>query len=405
MVKLLQAGEAFWRGSGLRHRVFRAGSWTLFGHFSTLMLRFASTLVLTRVFTPDIFGIVAIAASIQLVVALVTDFGLSQAVIQSPNGEDQTFQNTAWSLQVIRGFLITGVGALAALLVFAGVHYQWFSPLSVYSNPAVPAVIVATSASAIIMGFRSIKAIVINRNLELRRVTLIELTSQLVNFLVVVLLGWKTGSVWSFVVGGIASSAVNVILTHTWLPGFGDRFGWDSDALAELKKFGKWVVLSSSVGSLATSGDRLLLATWIGPNLLGYYSLASNIATIADGITSRVFGGVSMPAFSEIVRDRPQRLAPLYMRMRLISDPVMVFGAGFLFASGDWIIGILYDQRYSAAGPMLQISLIRSFVFAIRHYTERLSGSRATKFHNDHQYNQIGLFAFIDTGFLLWFWS
>jgi O-antigen/teichoic acid export membrane protein len=139
-----------------------------------------------------------------------------------------------------------------------------------------------------------------------------------------------------------------------WLPGPRDHFNWDRKAFAELLHFGKWITLSSALFALATNGDRLMLGAWVNPTALGYYSIALNLAAAIETVGYRLFGSVSMPALSEVARDEPDRLPAVYFKMRWILDVGFVGMAGFLFAAGDWVIGLLYDARYSPAGPMLQ---------------------------------------------------
>jgi hypothetical protein len=87
-------------GGSLRSRVFRAGSWALLGHFLSLALRLAGSLILTRIFAPGVFGILAVVFAVQVLISLLTDIGIRQAVIQSRNGGDPSVLNTAWTLQI-----------------------------------------------------------------------------------------------------------------------------------------------------------------------------------------------------------------------------------------------------------------------------------------------------------------
>src|SRR5262249_52416768 len=87
----------------LKVRVFWAGSWIVGGHVFALALRLLSSLIMTRLLAPDLFGIMAIATAVHVVVALLADVGLFQSIVQSPRGEDPSFLNTAWTLQVVRG--------------------------------------------------------------------------------------------------------------------------------------------------------------------------------------------------------------------------------------------------------------------------------------------------------------
>jgi O-antigen/teichoic acid export membrane protein len=341
-------------GRTLRSRVLRAGSWALFGHFLTLALRFIGNLILTRIFAPEIFGILAVVSSVLTVISLLADMGLRQAVIQSANGKNSAFLNTAWTLQILRGFLIWSFGAIFAVVIYVAGNRDLLPAGSVYTSPGLPAYIVVASFSAVLWGFQSMKAVTADRNLDLKRVIAIELLVQIVSLLLVVWLGWATRSIWSYIAGGLFSAAIAAALSHIWLSGPMDRFAWNKTALQELARFGKWTFVSSAIAAFAMNGDSLLLGGWVGAAVLGYYSIASNLASLTEGVAGRIYGSVSLPALSEIARLQPHRFPELHFRLRWVTDAVLLSIAGFLFATGAEIIKLLYDPRYSSAGWILQ---------------------------------------------------
>jgi O-antigen/teichoic acid export membrane protein len=347
----------------LKKRAVTAGSWVLLNYAAALILRLSSNLILTRLLAPDVFGIMAVASVFQIVVALLADLGIRQAIIQSPNGEKEQFLDTAWTMQAIRGMLIWGACVVAAFALHLAQIRGWFTQDNVYANANLPPIIAAVSFTSVIAGFHSMKAIVLDRRLDLRRTTYIELIQMLAGLCVAVGLGWATRSVWAFVASGITGSLVTVLLSRYWLPGRKDRFAWKREAVVELIRFGRWMLLSSAIGVMAMNGDRLMLAGWVTPVVLGYYSIASNLATVVDGTANRIFGSVSLPALSEIARHDPHRLPEVYFRMRWLSDSLFLLVAGFLFAAAGAIVNSLFDARYGPAGEMLRwlsLSLIFS---------------------------------------------
>jgi len=338
----------------LRSRVFRAGSWTIVGHFCSLALRFVASLTLTRIFAPQVFGILSVLTAIQVIIALLTDFGVRQAVIQSSSGEDRSFLRTAWTIQILRGLLIWAVSILVAIALYATQTWNLLPAGSVYEASSFPIFVVASSFAAVILGFQSMKAITADRDLDVMRLTLIDVAAQIVSFFFIVGFGWVTRSIWSYIAGSILSSVLVVVFSHTLLEGPKDRLGWNRDAIRELARFGRWTFVSSAIGAAAMNGDTLLMGAWVPAPVLGFYSIAKNLASVADDIANRLYGRVSLPALSEVARLRPERFPDLLFRMRLISDSVVLGFAGFLFAAGGGIVSFLYDPRYSSAGWMLQ---------------------------------------------------
>ena len=335
--------------------ILRAAGWSISGYVGVQFLRICSNLVLTRLLVPEMFGLMAVATTVHVAVAMFSDVGIRQAAIQSQMGNRQEYLDTAWTLQFIHGISIW----IACLAISYGVAmadaFHLFPAGSVYAEPVLPAVIAVTCFSSVLAGLQSTKVITAYRELSLGRLTAIELSVQCVSLGVAVTLAWQTKSVWSFVIAALCSSALTTILSFLWLPGRGNRFRLERFAARDLVRFGKWVLLSSAFTVLAASGDRILLAGWISPAMFGLYILAFSLVSIFEGAGGRLFYSVAIPALSKVAREGPERLAAVFTRMRLPFDLVFIALAGVIYASGDVVVSILYDPRYEPAGKMLEI--------------------------------------------------
>jgi O-antigen/teichoic acid export membrane protein len=339
----------------LKSRVFKATGWVAMGQVSGQFLRLAGNLVLTRLLAPEMFGIMAIAMAIQVAVVLPADVGLEQAVIRSPRGHERSFRNMAFTLRVLRGCLLWIVCSAVAIGLGTIITLEWLPPKSVYATPVLPVIFATISFSSVIRGFNSTKHSIATRNIDVKSLTAIELISQAATITCGILVAVVTHSIWSIVAGILFGSVVKMVLTHVWWPGPIDRFEWEPDAFQEIFHFGKWTSLSSAVTGLAAQGDRLLLGSWISPAMLGTYSIAFNLLGLVDNSVARVRGNILLPALSEVFRQQPDRLPEVYFRMRWVVDTGYVGMAGFLFATGGWIVAFLYDERYASAGWMLQL--------------------------------------------------
>jgi O-antigen/teichoic acid export membrane protein len=339
----------------LKRRAYRAVGVTIIGYAGSVFLRLAASIVVTRLLSPDLYGILAVITAIQLLIALLTDFGIRASLLRSPNSDNPQFQDTAWTLQVLRGILMFGVGLVVSGALYLSRLLELTPVDSAYGDPQLPVLISVSLLSSVILSCQSINYVLANRALNLERITAIDLISQAASLCLIGALAWMTRSIWSYVIGSLFTSFLIVLLSHVWLEGRIARFGWYKDAAVELSHFGKWVFLSSLISAFAISGDRLLLAALITPAALGNFNIATNIVAVPDAVTQRVFGNIALPALSEVWREQPHRLAEIYWRMRKIIDAGLVGFAGVLFAVGPSIISILYDSRYSTAGSMIQL--------------------------------------------------
>jgi O-antigen/teichoic acid export membrane protein len=339
----------------LRQRVLRAGGWIVGGYAMSQALRLASNLVMTRLLVPEMFGIMAIATMVMVMLTLLSDIGLRQSIVQSRRGEDPVFLDTAWVLQITRGCLLWLAALGISLVLYLGRENGWFPPGSTYAAPVLPAVVAVTAFSAVLLGFQSTRVALAHRGLDQKRPVQIELASQLLALAVMVPLALWTRSIWAMVAGGLVASAATAALSHAWMSGHANRLRWDRTCLAELLHFGKWIFASSALYVLAVCGDRLLLGAFVDAPTLGMYAIALLLVGAVEGGVSRLFQAVSLPALSEIARSDPGRLRETYYRLRVPVDLLLLFLAGMLFAAGQRVIDLLYDPRYAAAGGMLEV--------------------------------------------------
>lgn len=346
----------------LERRIIKSGAMVIGGQAVSLFLRLASTLIMTRLLAPDAFGVMAIAIVVQTIVALLSDVGISQAVVQSRHGASPTMLNTAWILQISRGAVIHGVCIVIAVLVLIGQWQNAFPPGSAYTADVLPWVIIVLSLSALITGFQSTKAITAERSVNFSRITILEAISQLVGLIFMAVFGFLTGSVWALVAGSLITAAVKVVMSHTWLEGERNRFAFDKTSAREIITFGRWLLLSSALFVISSNGDRLLIGAWTDTATLGLYAIALTLVSIVEGTANRLYAGVGYAALSETVRENPADFRARFYRLRLPFDAALLFASGAGFAAGHVIVDILYDQRYAGAGKMLEILFLMLIV-------------------------------------------
>lgn len=339
----------------LRKRVIRAGGWTVTGFVTSQVIRLGGNLVLTRLLFPEAFGLMAIVYVLMAGLVLFSDLGINQSIIQNRRGDSLEFLNTAWVVQILRGVLIWATILLIAYSLPAVVSMNWVPAGSVYADPLLPSILSLFSFTALIQGFESTKFALAQRMVQLKRVTFIELFSQITALLVMLIWVWLYPSIWALVGGAIVSTTVRCVMGHLWLPGPVNRFEWDSQSFKEIFHFGKWIFFLSLLGFLFLNGDRLILGGMLDATRLGVYSIAYLLSNSAMSLYSSILSRVLFPALSEVVQNRPENLRSVYQRIRIISDFSLFGVAGFLLAAGEGVVSILYDARYHGAGNMLSI--------------------------------------------------
>ena len=334
--------------SGRRLRT--ASFWVFCGYATGQMLRLLSNLVMTRMLAPEMFGIMALANVVIAGVQMLTDMGIQKSIIQSREGDQKRFLNTAWVLQIARGACLAAIVcgfALALWLIGPGLPAS-----SVYSHPDLPIVLCILASSLIISGFRSTKSAVANRKLHMGRLTTIELMAQICAFMTMIVWASYSPDVWALVAGTVTASIVKIGVEFLWLPGETNRFQWDRRYAGEIFHFGKWIFASSLLTYWVLNGDRIILGFDITAREMGIYSIAIFVVASVRDTTNNILQKVMYPALSRALQEGHDHVA-VYYRFRLPLDFLICGLCGFLAVAGEQIIWTLYDERYSEAGMFL----------------------------------------------------
>lgn len=310
---------------------------------------------MTRLLVPEMFGIMAIANIVIVGLAMFSDLGLKQNIIQSKRGEEPLFLNTVWSVQIIRGIFLSILCLLAAFILTFLNNAQLLEADNVYASSLLPQVLMVLSLAPFIQGFESTKIATSNRGLQLKRIVTLELIAQLCGL--AFMLAWVSfeRTIWALVYGALVAGFIKVVLGHLNLPGYRNRPQWDSKAFNEIFHFGKWMFLSSILGFSINQGDKLLLGGVMSASAFGLFSIAALLFASIQMLVSKLINTVVFPALGEVNRENPAKLRDKYYKIRLPIDSFCLFMAGFLFISGGKVVEALYDPRYIESGYMLQI--------------------------------------------------
>lgn len=329
-------------GHGLMARVLRSASWLMIGYGGSQALRLAANLVLARLLFPEAFGLMALVTVVTVGLSLFSDVGIGPSIAQNARGDDPDFLNTAWSIQVLRGF---GLWVMTLVLAWP---MAWF-----YGAPELLYYLPIAGIGLAIAGFNPTRIETAHRHLLVGRVTLLDLAAQSIGVGTMVLLAWTSGSVIALVLGGVVQAAAKLALTYYGLPGMRNQFRWEATAAKELIRFGKWIFLSTAFWFLTSQGDRAILGKFVSLEVLGIYNIGFFLASFPMLLGHAVNQRLMIPVY----RDKPVAADPQNRRrQRQLRTGLTAAILSLLLLMawiGPWLVDLLYDDRYVQAGPMI----------------------------------------------------
>ncbi len=344
--------KKFFQTDGLAARTRLAAVWTFAGRGVGSVIRLASNLVLTRLLYPEAFGIIATSSVVLGMVQIFSDTGVRTALIQNNRSGEQNFLDTAWTISILRGFILFALVALGA------------QPLAqFYSQPELLTVILIMSGTLILEGVQNPAMALVIKKLDAKLQVGYEFTTQLLGFVVTVFLVWKLRSVEAVALGNLAVSAFRLIgsfLVVKECP----RLRWDREAGTILLQFGKHIFINSMLSWAAFNFDRLLIGKVLDMEQLGFYNIALYIGTFGQQLLIQVFAQSYFPALSSVAGEE-SRVQAIFRRTSALVmwsvTPLMVLMA----VLAPQIIDLFYDARYQPAALILFWISLRAAVLSI----------------------------------------
>jgi O-antigen/teichoic acid export membrane protein len=345
MLRIVNVLKSFSASDGsLNARWKKASVWTVVNFGAVNVLRLVSNLILTRILAPEVFGLMTLAQVFLGGLQQLSDTGIGPSIIRSERGEDKAFLQTAWTVKVLRGFLICAIACAIA----------W--PVSrIYQEPLLFPVLCALSLTVVIGGFFAISGSVLSRNLMLRQQTILVVSGKLIGTIITVGAAYLLESIWALVIGAVLGAVVNVYLSFRLLPPFEHRFRLERAAVRELFGFGRWILVGTALTYFGGQGLVALQGVLVPIEIVGIIAIAMLIGSAPQQLIHQLLARVVFPAFSTVFRERPQDLPRALLKVRLVVYLGTIPLLCLISAFAQPIIDVLYDDRYAAAGALLSL--------------------------------------------------
>ncbi len=343
--------------TSIKKLAYKGAFWTIAGFGFSQGLRFINNIILTRLLVPEFFGLMAVVNTLLISLELFSDVGIGQSIVSNSKGEEPEFLNTAWTIQIIRGFilwLICLIITVPAAQFYEDERLLWLLPFVGFSS--------------VLSGLASTNLSVLNRQLALDKLMLFDLSAQVFSMGVMLALAWYKPNIWSLAIGGVSLHIFRMVVSHQLNNKFRNRICWDKKALKEILSFGRWMFVATALMFLAEQADRLILGKLLSFQMLGIYTVAYTLAAMPREIIKKLGNRVIFPTISRH-KDLPRatlRSKILYQRRKILVG-FALFLAG-LVSAGDLVIKGLYDNRYIDATWMMPI-LCTGIWFSVLFYT------------------------------------
>ncbi|MBW1936731.1 MAG: lipopolysaccharide biosynthesis protein [Deltaproteobacteria bacterium] len=338
-------------GDRLSQRVVHAGFWAFALRITGRLFGLARTIVLARVLSPNDFGLFGISLLALSVLNTFSQTGFQAALVQK-KGDIKPYLDTAWTVQVIRGFVLAGI-------LFGIAPYV----ASFFGEPMAAPLLRVLGLSAIFQGLTNIGVIYFQKELEFHKRFIYMFSGTLADLGVAIPAALILRNAWALVFGLLAGNFVRMAVSYFIHP-YRPRVWLDGPKVKELYTFGKWILGSSVIVFLATQGDDIFLGKVLGATVLGLYQMAFRFSNLVATEITHVTSQVTFPAYSKLQDNVPKLREGFLRTIEAVTSVALPITAGILILAPDFV-QLFLGEKWLPMVPALRILSISGLIRSV----------------------------------------
>lgn len=269
---------------------FRGIGWAAAGQGVTVLVSFASMLVLSRLLSPDDFGVFAAAAPIIGFAQQLQALGMNLAIVQAREVSKAQL-NTLFCISFTLSLALAAIVALTGPMV-----------ARLMDEPRLEAVLAVGAIAVVLSSLSSQPQALLARGLRFRTMALRDMASALLGTLAAIALAAAWGDHWSLMasvlVTPLVAFAIAAIATR-WRPGLPSR----EAQVRPMLGFGIRIWLSNQFAFAARQADNLIIGHAESSHALGLYNRAYSLLLFPITRIVPAFGSVAVPGLARLVDD------------------------------------------------------------------------------------------------------
>jgi PST family polysaccharide transporter len=317
-------------------------AWTAGAKWATQALTWGSIFVVARLITPADYGVGEIAGMFFGITNVLAEFGIGTAVLHMPELD----RKTLGQLHLFSVLLCTGIFGLS---VAAAPLLAWF-----FRSDHVVFFMV-NSTGFLITGIQAVPMGLLQRDMDYKRMALLEALSVSVSSVVIVITAWYGWGFWALMAGPGTGKLSAAALLCYWkqVP-----FRWPSwRDIEKPVEMGRQVAVSRIAASAYSYADGIVIGRTLGGAVLGTYRMAMNLASAPAEKVSSLIMRTASPLFANVKADLPLVRRYYLIIAELMSLAVMPLMAGLTIVAPAAVRVILGPNWVAATRPLQWLGL------------------------------------------------
>ncbi len=306
-----------------------------------LLAQFVAIPILSRLLSPEEYGLVAIAMPFALFAMMLADAGIGMSLVRTPSSERVVWSTCFWLSTLLGAFLALVMVACAPLVAY------------IFHQPPLMAMVMSLGFVVLAQAAHLIPVAALQQAQRFRAIAVIEVVATAFGLSSAVYMAYHHYGAWALIGQQIAYFAVRMVLMCTLSP-FRPLFVFRWSLVREHVLFGRNVLGNGLVTYFSRSLDNWIVGKVLGAALLGFYSMAFQFARLPQQIVAGPLQYVMYSHLAKIKDDKAAIARGFLLTTRLLT--VLVFPTmGMVAAAHAAIFNVVLSEKWEYAGTIFML--------------------------------------------------
>lgn len=302
---------------------------------------FIVSLVLARLLTPEVYGVVSLITVFTSILQLFIDSGFKNALIQKKDA-DQLDYSTVFYFNVTMGVVLYLVMFTAAPVL-----------ARFYKKDFIVPYIRVMSLTLVLGGINGIQQAVVARRMQFKLFFYATLGGTLFSAIVGIAMAYMGMGVWALIVQRLTNQTIDTIILWVmvqWRP----TLEFSLERLKPMFRYGSKLLGSSLLNSFTENISGLLIGKVYSADMLAYYDKGKNVPNLVVQNLQAAVQSVLFPVLAEQQSQKDR--VKIILKLSILTSTYCVFPCMVgVAACAAPLIRVLFTEKWSAMIPYLQL--------------------------------------------------
>jgi teichuronic acid exporter len=323
----------------LREKTLTGFKWSFLDNVGKYGGQFIVGIILTRLLTPEDFGLVGMITIFIVIGQSLTNSGFGQALIQKKNATNIDFSTVFY------------FNILASILIYSVIYFSAPLIANFYDQPQLILLTQIICLSFVIESFGRTHSTHLEKQLNFKAPAIIGLTSVILAGIVSITMAYTGYGVWALVTQVVLKSIITTIL-FWWASKWRPLLVFSKKSLKSLFMFGSKILVAGLMHSIFQNIYYLIIGRFFSAQTLGYYTRAKTFAEMPVNTITVIIQKVTFPVFSTI-QDDDEKLKSGYTKAIRTLSAVVLPLMGIIIIASKPLINIVLGEKWLPVVPYL----------------------------------------------------